>query len=1311
MMFVCTCIAFLNSCHYDNEKVIVQCEKGSWYVLAGDLGRIEYPESKEEKEKVAQSILTKALPDAVQYIYRYLLKTGLKSFPPIVIKDIELCAVFVFLANNLLILVSSELIAMEILSNRRRFGCKELIINLKSILSQKNVHWGLLNILDTFLSLQWTVSLAIEQNISDTSFSEIVSPILAAERQRIILNCLESVEFFKHLSPDNYSRICNSFRLFTVPEDYIFCRAGDQPSSFNIIINGYSNLTSMLKEDVYSYPEGKIIGPGSSFPLMEVAQNIPCFQTTVSVTVCEVAAIDVIELRAILYSDELIASDIQRAIQFEVKDVDIVISKKKYSKKKRKMPNFIRRREKGNTKKPTTLTLLLKYASYIWQPPFIIHPYGKFIFIWETIKVIQVILTVLYLPSLHTLVCERRYITTTIPTILDTISLLDILIRLHVGNFNENGLLVHHTSHYFTHSFSVDLISSIPIQTMISEYSFKIRFFITVLVKTLQVYRIHGYITALHKRFDIGGFKILFFNFFIHWLIVTSLFCGWLFADACSIKCDGHRQILTCVENSCLLSNNLYTEKWTPYRLILISFNIMITVFLGNDQSGFYLPVDARGSEILLIHFYGTVAVAAKYYYICKGAGLLVGECLNFTKHRESVGLYWFFVQNEGGSKDLAMKIANHSRFQFIRLRGIKMNVFINTLHPSLQSDLTYAIYYKSMLCLHEFVGESVSFMKRLTKKVDEIYYKKNNEIIKVNEVSDLIYFIREGHINVYNSEKSFVKQLGPGSMFGSFQVLGKKRHEKEFVSCGQSNILVIQSSQFFVILKDYGQQYEKKFLQETKGLEFILYNPNPIIDVLPKTEQKSDEQKRHSVDSRDSVIDDSEMYSWLHRNLSWYKWSMFFICVIVPYITVFPLLLSIICEKKHHAFYVTTIYFLDVISSLKIFLNLCSTYIDEITGIYISSMLQIRMEYLLEPSKFLLDFISCFPIEILVYFMEREWYSIYRLNRMLKIIIMVNYMKYHKDKIYVRPFLRWFEFIALVSLLPFISSCLWQYTTCHKSCTIVHEHQIITVTDPYQIFLHSCREIVTLYTFSPSYHLQKPWNTMESIVILIISLVSFMILPVIIGCFTQISQMSNHTRKIFDYNVQCMKLYLQLRDLSESLLEALWDYSILIWNSDRGEILPYYVQIAPSNMKCELLYDLYGAHIEYNILFDSCHADFIIQLSGRLNRSLYFPGDYIIRKFDVDGRMYFINSGEVEALEFDELYKELVRDVYITGQCFGLRQGLFDCALHMVTYKARSMVEMLTLAKSDWEDLAIAFPEDKASVFKMAVKLCLDEA
>lgn len=159
--------------------------------------------------------------------------------------------------------------------------------------------------------------------------------------------------------------------------------------------------------------------------------------------------------------------------------------------------------------------------------------------------------------------------------------------------------------------------------------------------------------------------------------------------------------------------------------------------------------------------------------------------------------------------------------------------------------------------------------------------------------------------------------------------------------------------------------------------------------------------------------------------------------------------------------------------------------------------------------------------------------------------------------------------------------------------------------------------------------------------------------------------------------------------------------YFLEMWKRSSGDWLPVLIHNAPQYLKEELMMRLYGHHIENNCLFVNCHVDFTRQLVKHLKREIYFPGDCIAEKGDVDCSMYFIHGGEVEI--YNNIgNREIVIDVLKEGDVFGESQGLQRCA-HVNTFKARTVTDLLILNKASWEYLLVFFPASHEEIVKKA--------
>lgn len=148
---------------------------------------------------------------------------------------------------------------------------------------------------------------------------------------------------------------------------------------------------------------------------------------------------------------------------------------------------------------------------------------------------------------------------------------------------------------------------------------------------------------------------------------------------------------------------------------------------------------------------------------------------------------------------------------------------------------------------------------------------------------------------------------------------------------------------------------------------------------------------------------------------------------------------------------------------------------------------------------------------------------------------------------------------------------------------------------------------------------------------------------------------------------------------------------------------MPTLITEAPSSLKQDLMNALYGHHIHHHFLFSKTHTDFTRQLLLHLKRCIFFPGNYIVEKGDIDGCMYFIHKGQVTVIDIQEK-NEAVRELLVQGKSFGEAQGLFMIP-HQFSYKAHTIVDAISLHFEDWEYLMRWFPASKQSIYKSAAE------
>lgn len=246
--------------------------------------------------------------------------------------------------------------------------------------------------------------------------------------------------------------------------------------------------------------------------------------------------------------------------------------------------------------------------------------------------------------------------------------------------------------------------------------------------------------------------------------------------------------------------------------------------------------------------------------------------------------------------------------------------------------------------------------------------------------------------------------------------------------------------------------------------------------------------------------------------------------------------------------------------------------------------------------------------------------------------------------------------------------------------------------------------------------------TTVQMVLFIFMACMSFFTLLALISGYATKLMIGTYSQANYEYDIERLRTYLKVptqvnlsplrgclkktfqdRDLSPFILNKVWRYCLQLWHRQRGEWMPILITEAPTYLKQELMSALYGHHIRSHFLFSKTHTDFMRQLVVHLKRCIFFPGNNIVEKGDIDGCMYFIHKGHVSVMDIQDR-TETTREILVQGKSFGEAQGLFMIPYHF-SYRAHTIVEAISLHFKDWEYLMSWFPASKETIYKSAAE------
>lgn len=169
---------------------------------------------------------------------------------------------------------------------------------------------------------------------------------------------------------------------------------------------------------------------------------------------------------------------------------------------------------------------------------------------------------------------------------------------------------------------------------------------------------------------------------------------------------------------------------------------------------------------------------------------------MNLTIYQEQVKSFEGFVKKELIDEDLIATTIEHYQYVWKRTHGTDIAKSLSYFYPQLHEDLTFTLYAKTLMAADFFAGADNSFFRVLGVHVNEMYFKKDAEIIRCNDVQSLLYFVFKGKVDVIVA-KTKMATMGKGGIFGCLSKRGVTRQTITVLAKVHVGVLVIESVLF----------------------------------------------------------------------------------------------------------------------------------------------------------------------------------------------------------------------------------------------------------------------------------------------------------------------------------------------------------------------------------------------------------------------------------------------------------------------------------------------------------------------------------
>lgn len=1157
-----------------------------------------------------------------------------------------------------------------------------------------------------YLSTQWEDNRCYDFQQQMFSNIYISKAIYSETIDAAIGDTVRSLEFFKNFSNDFILNICGKLELMSFPPNEIIIQAGDISREIIITHVGCCRIIN------YCGRTSKVVEKSVDLNLLEIVLGVPNNNTCITDTYCRVFKLTYTDFIQTLvrYPHQL-----ARFQEIVGKSADI-------KQKLMTLSQSINESEWVRTKKRRRCFYhfgynlkLDSFEEYDYYIPFdrlypfswirfllqrsTIMPNGRFIFYWEISRsTLAVISTFMH----FTMPIIGHY--SFLLTMLDMCAVVDLYVRLHVCYYNEDGLLVKHplntASHYLRCGFLIDFIAALPTRyfASIEDYT---SYYILNSTKLLQLHRYLHFMYYLQTNMIKPASKYLILSY-VPLLLVLANICGSYVIFRYCTEHSGH-WILNFEENNCgvdaLLPYCDIERPITIWRAQWFGLYIATSVMTTTGFQGFPITSDLCINVFIFLSIFGfylIVIICGYIHVVYTLRPVYLIETQMLIKHLKN----FFALANV--SYELRTYTIKCYELRWRRMHGQSIYVLMAPFSRCLKSDVLYAYYGHHLYNSSPFKSRKKRFYSNLLLHMKYDVVIKGGYLSTINDIETKTYFLVKGVADILLPDGTKMVTIYAGSMFGNLEDVRYVRVRHSIVAMSHAEVLSIESSKFREIL-DFHYSIKEEF--HALRRIHLTYIPSTVDNVTVM-----------NLSQRSASIVYRSVY--FLRAFDPHSKSM----LIWKYLTlIFPCYIGILIDLYQFGVYefstpTITIQFLcDILFLIQFLLKDRIAYEDD-SGNVITDLRSIKSHNRKNKPMLWITLISILPLDIMIYLLplgihrRNRLFSIFRLNRLLRLSYVYNYFSTKNKKLNINAYITrmlymvvWITLVlvALSSLLA-LSACAFQEYNIHPSiqkCSVIEE---MTSSQKFRLFTMFLYIVANCFTLS-SQHNYHPKGTAHILIFVVVLLIGQVIHVTCICQGFSIMYDMNIEKSRFRGAAERIFYYLNTENISASLRQRVKGYIQLIWSKEEGNNYSELIDTAPRYLQDAILNNAYNHIIAFHPIFKECHPDCLRQIILMLRSRTYFSGDFIQFKGSIDATMYFILQGEVGVLYDEYMHKDDYVQKLTSGESFGVLQGLHHIKPHNYSYKCMKRTLILSLDFNSWEYLLWFFPASRERIFSAA--------
>lgn len=1258
-----------------------------------------------------------------------LLVTGLNLYLP----ELRLQSEIFFIPLILIVIVTivlcltffSNITATESIRIHGNLVLQEYYKDIKFILKTFNFDQDFSQRILQYTNHQWLTTNGIDFLQKNIILSDMPRELFLIIRRYCLLEYVQKVPLFQEIPRKLLTEYCGYFLFWDIPAGQVITYAGEVASELYIISAGYCETVSA---------DGHIrrtIGPGDSFAVVETCMKVPIVNNVITATDCALISLNYnsfVQASSIfpeLYIEFQKAIEqtkigwVQQEIDFE--DGQVVLQTKKIDDGSfvifgyRLDPDSDKGRDYFGPFERLGYWSFLRYLLLRVT----IRSNGRFACYWELIRCSVCFLSIIFyaIPYVSTCTdCSWFWLFRT----FDIHTLIDIYIRHHITFFNFRGSEVTHpfktAAYYWKHSFIIDVLAAIPLLQLIELiYGRQIETpYIRALLrynKLLQLYRIIQGFSYLRQGVD-AKLKLWTPLSFIPLVLVAVVYgAAFTFNFNCKYQTDIQAtdlfgETVHCDRRCWIGVSSNFEKPISLIRVALYCLYYVTSVVTGIGLHGFYLETFPQVILVTLFSFAGFLCFE---FISAKIVAVNLSRNVNLTVYQEATRVLMKFLNLRRIDEKLKLELIEHFEYVFFKMRGVNYENSFSVYNNALKEEAMYKIFGGVMKQSRIFRGASPSFFRSVLLYVKHQLILRRGIISRVNDVSGTIFFVFKGEVEVLGPDYNRLLVLPKGSLFGNLDEIPYSRRTLTMVAKGHVELLEIDTMNFYTILNRYAKLRAQFKKMTMINVDYLAGGR------LPKMTQATNEQQNRSKESKHLRIKQktilgriiNQMFSIRHTTNVTNIWDSFILIVVCFF--GFIVELYRVTMKDRALYLIIMLYLFDFMYIVRIYIKFHMVFVDEM-GTFVTNRKAIVKYYLKKRSGFRVDIATVVPLELIAFafFYDKTlFWTIFiycRCNRFIRLFFVVDYFRTTNKKININVYrvkaLQMMVFIILtLQIATTVVILLGCAETSNTYPTMICNFDELTSTEKFRYFIVQLSNVISVLT-ATSFRRYYP-NSVIMIVLLVIYMLMCRILIMLFMaeiCATWEVILNN--RLNYEQAITQHKKLITMQGLSPVLIQKTWAYFRLLWGKQSGIQFPTLLEEAPYYLREAVLNSMFGYHLRNHPVLRSCHVDLIRQMAAMMRTRIFFPGDYVAFKNDIDECMYFIHEGEIFGLIEDTLKTEIVGEVFKAGDMFGLNQGMYPRIGHKYTYKVNQYSIVVVLKRTSWIHLLDFYPASKVLIF-----------